>query len=272
MGSTPTAVSLNKKKGNSMKTVLITGAACGIGRCLAWEFGRAGYKLILMDRKQGHLSMLMEDLAEMRIPATSFTRDITSQYALNGVECPDVLINNAGIPYSGSIKSMNDKDLENLANISLLAPLKLIFHFLPEMKARGSGHIVNVSSGQAFFRLPSWGAYSAIKAALGIMSELLSYELSNDGIKVTTVYPFMVNTPFYNDVTGDTAVSRMAMKAVPYYSDTPEKVARKIFDAVEKGKKIEYVNPINFLGIAVRALPPVANVFTYITNKLFIKR
>lgn len=254
-----------------MKTVLITGAACGIGQCLAWEFGRAGYKLVLMDKKDRYLSMLMEQLLEAKIEAVAYPRDITSEYAMSDVPCPDILINNAGIPYSGSIKDMDSKKLTELANVNFLAPLKIIYRFLPEMRKRKSGHIVNVSSGQTFFRLPSWGAYSAIKAALGIMSELLSYELASDGVKVTTVYPFMVNTPFYQGVIGDTMMGKVAMGTIPLYSDTPEKVARKIFRAVESGKKIEYINPINFLGIAVRAFPPVANAFTYVANKLLVK-
>jgi short-subunit dehydrogenase len=254
-----------------MKTVLITGAACGIGQCLAWEFARAGYRLILMDRKQRALSMLMEQLAEAKIQATSYTRDITSEYALIGVECPDILINNAGIPYNGSIKDMNIDKMKELVDVNFIAPLNTIFHFLPKMRERKSGHIVNVSSGQTFFRLPSWGAYSAVKAALGIVSELLSYELASEGINVTTVYPFVVNTPFYQGIVGDTIVSKISMTAVPLYSDSPEKVASKIFQAVQDGKKVEYISSLNYLGIAIRAFPPIANTFTYITNKLFVR-
>jgi len=251
-----------------MKNVLITGAAGGIGKCLAFEFGRAGYDLTLIDKDWGHLQNIVRDLEKENISVIGYDRDITYYNSVIFLKCPNILINNAGIPYNGAIKNMTIEDFKKLVEVNLIAPVRFMIYFLPKMK--DGGYIVNISSGQAFFRLPSWGAYSAIKAAFGIISELLSYEL--DKVKVITIYPFMVNTPFYYNISGDTLMSKLAMKFLPLYSDSPEKVAKKIFNAIEKGKRIEYINPINFLGIAIRAFPPIANMFTYITNKLFIKR
>ena len=182
----------------------------------------------------------------------------------------DILINNAGIACNKEIAETTNVEWFNLINVNLFGPIRLINKFLPMLK-NSEGQIVNVSSGQAFFRLPGWGAYSATKVALSAVSELLAFELSKYNIIVMTVYPFMVDTPFYKNVSGDTFVSKLAMKLIPYYSNTPEYVADKIFKSVQNYKRVEYVNPINYLGIAIRALPPVASIFTYITNKLFTR-
>jgi hypothetical protein len=123
------------------------------------------------------------------------------------------------------------------------------------MKEAGKGHIVNVSSGQAFFRMPTWGAYAAIKLAMGVISEILHYELRRYNIKVTTVYPYMVNTGFYKDVETETLGGRLSMLLLPLYSQKPETVARIIFRAVVQGKRVEMVNPLNNVAKYLNVFP-----------------
>jgi short-subunit dehydrogenase len=123
------------------------------------------------------------------------------------------------------------------------------------MQRRRSGHIVNVSSGQAFFRLPTWGPYATIKLALGAFSEMLRFELRKHGIAVTTVYPFMVDTGFYRGIEGETWSQRMSMKLVPYYSMRPDSVARIIVRAIEQRRAVETVHPLNDLVKVVRSVP-----------------
>jgi NAD(P)-dependent dehydrogenase (short-subunit alcohol dehydrogenase family) len=258
------------------KKVLITGAASGIGLCLAERFLDAGAYVIMTDVDYEKLKEVGEEFMKVHYKKVNYYPcDVGSRYDVRNLKDwageVDILVNNAGIGCNKELANMNDSEWERLIDVNLLGPIYHINAFLPSMIARGSGHIVNVSSGQAFFRLPTWGAYAATKVALGAMSELMAYELAKYGIKVTTIYPFMVNTPFYKGVEGDTFVARMSMKLLPLYSDTPEKVAEKILNAVQKEKKVEMVNPINHVGFVMRSLPPVANSITWLVNKFLAK-
>jgi short-subunit dehydrogenase len=142
---------------------------------------------------------------------------------------------------------------------------------LAAMYMPAGSQIVNVCSGQVFFKLPNWGIYTATKVALSTLSELLHYELKNKNINVLTVYPFMVNTGFYNNKEEKpTFLSEMAMDLLPYYSDTPKKVAKKIVKAIEKRQQREMVNPINYIGMLTR-LPIVSSIYTSIATKLLVK-
>lgn len=261
-----------------MKKVLITGAASGIGFELTKKFLLNGDMVFMVDYNKLALKKAFDKIiseakplvknlyyyeCDVRMPShiwriIEYVKDIGDL---------DVLINNAGIAHNEELINTDNSSWAKLIDTNLLGPIYMMNIFMPMLK-RTKGQIVNVSSGQAFFRLPSWGAYSVTKLALGALSELLSFEASKYNIKVTTVYPFMVNTPFYEDMSGDTFVSKLAMKFLPLYSDSAEKVAQKIFQAVQKKKRVEYINPINYVGVAFRAMPPVAGLVTYIADKL----
>lgn len=265
------------------KRVLITGAASGIGFCLAEEFLRAGAKVVMTDMDRDKLMRASDELAGLYMPKpmhllryrcdVEFIKDIQTvrEHIENHLGGLDILINNAGMPCNKELADMNNRDWRRLINVNLLGPVYHINEFLPAMIKQNRGHIVNVSSGQAFFRLPTWGAYAVTKVALGAMSELMAFEFAKYGVKVTTVYPFMVNTPFYNKVRGDTLPARLSMKLLPYYSETPQDVAKKIFKAVQKEKRVEMVNPINRIGFVMRSVPPVADSVTWLANKFLAK-
>jgi len=263
----------------SGKRVLITGGAQGIGLCTAREFALAGAELVLTDINADALETAHGELADTG--ATIHTRvvdvskrdqvDEMAAWIIDDLGGLDVLINNAGIGHMGELAETSLDTWEKLVQVNLLGPLYHVYAFLPHFKAKRSGHIVNVSSGQAFFRLPTWGAYASIKAALGAFSEILHYELKKYRIKVTTVYPFMVNTGFYDEMDGDTWGSRMAMKLVPYYSQTPKRVGRIIFKAVKRGKKLEMVNVINDVAFYSQVIPFANGVIARSSDLLLSK-
>lgn len=262
------------------KRVLITGAAGGIGFCLAEEFLRAGAIVVITDINRDRTKEAAEELTAISLKKVyaykcdvEFVKDIqmVRSYIEVNLGGLDILINNAGMPCNKEMADMDHYEWRRLVNVNLLGPIYHINEFLPGMIKQESGHIVNVSSGQAFFRLPTWGAYATTKLALGAMSELLRFEVAKYGIKVSTIYPFMVDTPFYKDVEGDTFAAKMSMKLLPYYSNTPQEVAKKILKAVEKNKRVEMINPINRIGFVMRSLPPVADSVSWFTNKLLAR-
>ncbi len=167
----------------------------------------------------------------------------------------DILVNNAGIGYSNDLADTSLETWQKLVNVNLMGPIYHVYAFLDSMRNSRNGHIVNVSSGQAFFKLPGWGAYASIKAALGVFSEILHYELKRYGIRVTTIYPFMVNTPFYKDISGETWGAKLSMKLVPYYSMKPETVAKIILKAIKREKKVEKVSLLNDVGFYSQFIP-----------------
>lgn len=259
--------------------VLITGGAAGIGLCTAREFARAGYELVLTDINAAALEAAAKELRDAGARVEIRAMDVSdraavqnlARWVIDDLGGLDVLINNAGVGYSGELAETDHAQWERLLAINFWGPIHHIEAFLPHMRERGAGRIVNVSSGQAFFRLPTWGAYAAIKLALGAVSELLSYEVAKYGVGVTTVYPFMVNTGFYSDVKTETTMQKLSMKLVPWYSHKPETVARMIFRATTRGKRVEMVSVLNRVMLHVRALPLAPGAITRIATWLLAK-
>jgi NAD(P)-dependent dehydrogenase (short-subunit alcohol dehydrogenase family) len=258
------------------KTVLITGGAGGIGLCTARAFAKAGYTILLSDLREDALLDAASQLRELTLDVHTYQVNVAKKEEVLEMAAQilgqfghlDVLINNAGVGHLGTIAGTEDEIWTRLLEVNFWGPIYHIQAFLPSMIARKEGHIANVSSGQAFFRLPSWGAYAAIKTAMGVMSEIMRYEQLKNGIKVTTIYPYMVNTGFYSDIQGETLGAKLAMKLVPLSSQSPETVAGKIFKAVKRGKGIEMVSPLNNMMQIMRMLPVVPEVVYRLTDMI----
>ncbi|MFH2008498.1 MAG: SDR family oxidoreductase [bacterium] len=256
------------------KRVLVTGGARGIGLCTAEAFALAGSELVLTDIDEDALDKAETLLSGHGSPVHTRVVDVAdseqvyalARWVIEELGGLDVLINNAGLGHHGELADTTLETWKKLLSVNLMGPLNHISAFLPHFKQRRAGHIVNVSSGQAFFRLPTWGAYASVKAALGVFSEILQFELRKYGIRVTTVYPFMVDTGFYDDIEGETMVGRLAMKLVPYYSMSPERVGQIILKAVRKGTKVEMVSVLNDVANYVKLVPFANDVISSTSN------
>jgi len=257
------------------KTVLITGGAAGLGLTTASEFAKEGSILILTDIDKNALAegkKILEDKGNKDTEVYTYQVDVTDKKQVDKLAkdvlkkfgALDVLINNAGMGHHQDLEDTTIETWQKLLNVNFWGPLYHIYAFLPAMKERGEGQIVNVSSGQAFFQMPSWGAYAAIKLGMGAVSEILRYELEKYGIKVTTVYPYMINTGFYDDVEADSIGGKLSMLLLPLYSQKPETVGRIVHKAVKKKKSVEMVNPLNYVG-KYRHFFPLANT---VSNKV----
>lgn len=258
------------------KVVLITGGAKGIGFVAAREFAKAGSTVVLTDIEGELLEKAADSIRQTGAEVHTYVVDVSDRTQVEEMANDvmeklgrvDVLINNAGVGHTREFIDMDYKTWETLIGVNFWGPMYHIYAFLPHMIERGEGHIVNVSSGQVYFRLPTWGAYATSKSALGAFSETLHYELEELGIKVTTVYPFMVrDTGFYLDVDAKTWGTKMAMLFLPYYSNKPETVGRKIYKAVVKGKRVERVHLFNWVGIYMHFLPFVHDIVSRITYR-----
>ncbi|MFH1531908.1 MAG: SDR family oxidoreductase [Pseudomonadota bacterium] len=261
------------------KTVLITGGAGGIGLAAAMEFAKDGWRILLSDRDPDRLATAEETLRGLNAHVETFVVDVTDRGAVEACAAEilarhghlDVLINNAGVGHHGELADTSLETWKLLVDVNLWGPLYHIHAFLPSMKARRAGQIVNVSSGQAFIKMPTWGAYAAIKAALGVASEVLHWELRKHGIQVTTVFPGMVNTGFYSDVETHTLGGKLSMLLLPLYSMPAKRMGRILHRAVTRHDKTELSNLHNRFAWLTQGLPLVPDLTALVSERILAK-
>jgi NAD(P)-dependent dehydrogenase (short-subunit alcohol dehydrogenase family) len=260
-------------------TVLITGGAGGIGLAAAKRFAKDGWRILLSDLDSDRLATASRELRALDASVETWVVDVTDRDAVEACAAEvlsrhghlDVLINNAGIGHHGEIADTPLETWKLLIDVNLWGPLHHIYAFLPSMKARGAGQIVNVSSGQAFIKMPTWGAYAAIKAALGVASEVLHWELRKHGIQVTTVFPGMVNTGFYSDVETDTLGGKLSMLLLPLYSMPAKRMGRILHRAVTHHQKVELSNLHNRFAWLTQGLPLVPDLTALVSERVLAK-
>ncbi len=260
-------------------TVLITGGGGGIGLAAAKYFAKDGWRVLLSDLDPDRLATAANELHALDAEVETYVVDVTDRAAVEAYAAEivdrhghlDVLINNAGVGHHGEIADTSLETWKLLVDVNLWGPLHHIYAFLPSMKAKGAGQIVNVSSGQAFIKMPTWGAYAAIKAALGVASEVLHWELKKHGIKVTTVFPGMVNTGFYSDVETNTLGGRLSMLLLPLYSMPAKRMGRILHRAVTRHEKTELSNLHNRFAWFTQGLPLVPDITALVSERLLAK-
>lgn len=186
------------------RTVLITGASDGIGAAVARKAAAAGAKLILVARSEDKLRELAIEIARDGGHARVYAADLSSGEsthallsALNqdGVSV-EVLINNAGRSIRRAVgeSSARVHDYERTMALNYFGALRLILGLLPNMRARGRGHVINVSSAGAQMSTPLFSAYVASKAALDAFTRVAAAELRSEGVRFTTVHMPLVRT------------------------------------------------------------------------------
>ncbi len=176
------------------KTILITGISSGLGRAMAEAALARGHRVVGTVRHEAALQAF-EQLAPGR--AVGRILDVTDTASIaplvHDVEAAhgplDVLINNAGYGHEGVLEEIALDDLRRQFEVNVFAPVALIQAVLPSMRARGRGHIVNVSSMGGVVTFPGLGAYHASKFALQGLGDTLAQELAPFGIRVTSVLP-----------------------------------------------------------------------------------
>ncbi len=221
------------------KKVLITGASSGIGWETALKVGEAGGEVILVSRTREKLEELASQIEETGgsahvHPADLSDMDDIDRLAAEVLEAHggvDVLVNNAGRSIRRSVERSYDRfhDFERTMQLNYFGALKLILAFLPGMRKRKSGHIVNVSSIGVQTNTPRFSAYVASKSALDAFSRCTAPEVVQDNVKFTTVYMPLVRTPMIEPTD--------IYKAFPTL--TPDEAAQMLCDAmIDKPKRM----------------------------------
>lgn len=183
---------------------VITGASRGMGKEIAKIFGRSGYDLVLVSRNENTLASTAGELKQafpsIKIQPVAADLSIRKECIRAGERINelgldiDVLVNNAGTYYPGSIHDEPEGSLEDMIAINLYSAYHFTRTLLPNMMERKQGHIFNMCSIASLGPYPNGGAYSISKFALAGFSRNLREEMKVHGIKVTTVYPGAVFT------------------------------------------------------------------------------
>ena len=184
---------------------LITGASSGIGKELARIHAKQGNDLILIARREKELMelkqelktnfnvtvlVIVKDLSEPGAPKEIYTETNNSEIEV------EYLINNAGFAGYGLFHERTMEDDLNMLNVNITSLMLLTKLYLPDMVARRSGKILNVSSTASFLPGPMQAVYYASKAFVTSFSQALSEELKDKGVTVTALCPGLVNTGF----------------------------------------------------------------------------
>jgi NAD(P)-dependent dehydrogenase (short-subunit alcohol dehydrogenase family) len=190
------------------KTVIVTGAAKGIGLAVALHMARAGARVAMIDRNRGVLDAAAAEVTNAggAEPALALTADVSSsrdvsaavQAVIERFGGIDVLVNNAGIHFARAIDDYTDEEWNRIFAVNVNGAFYMIRAAVPALR-RSRGVIVNVSSMTALVGQDRGAAYVSSKGALVSMTKALALELGPDGIRVNCVCPAGVDTPLLRD-------------------------------------------------------------------------
>ncbi len=238
------------------KTVLITGAASGIGRASARLFVEAGAKLIVCDVNEIGLRDLEKELTAREALLLAARVDVSDRDEMQAfaaqvhalVPAVDVLLNNAGVGLAGGILNTSLDDWEWVLNINLWGAIHGCHFFVPKMVERGAGGaVINVASVLGLHAAPNTIGYSTSKFGVVGLSEALGGELAPHRIDVTAICPGMIDTSIIaNGRMRSSDPEKMKAKTMKLFAKRghpPELVARAIVAAARSGSGVTPVAP-----------------------------
>lgn len=258
------------------KIALITGGSRGLGLLLARHLVAAGARVAICARDEEELARARQDLQTRGGDVFATTCDLRDREdvermvsrVLEYYGAIDVLINNAGVISVGPLEEMTLEDFENAMDSNFWSGVYTTMAVLPQMKSRGSGRIVNITSIGGKIAVPHLLPYSASKFAFAGFSRGLRSELMKDGILVTTVVPGLMRTgsPRNADFKGqnDREYAWFSISdSLPFLSMDADRAAQRILNAAGHGE-VEVT-----LTLPARVASVVDTLFPELTGSLF---
>lgn len=227
------------------KRVVITGAGSGLGRTLAIDFSKQGWRVgvsdILMERAEETVDMVNAEGGR----GMAFQCDVAqwdqvssmAQAVVSAWEGVDIVVNNAGIVSVGVMEKIPLEDWQWIIGINLMGVIHGCKAFVPIFKKQGAGHIVNIASSAGIASLSEMAPYNVTKAGVISLSETLKMELFGDNIGVTVVCPTFFKTNLM-DQARYTDRSQLDRAAAQFDKSktTAEDVSRHIIRSIEKNR------------------------------------
>lgn len=223
------------------KTILITGAASGIGKATALQCSELGANMILLDLNEDGLNQTKAELkgGNNEVIAINLTNFDSLREMVNKLPRLDGVVSNAGIFYSMMAKLSDKKDMEKIFEINTFSHINLIQQLMEQKKLNKGASIVFTSSMSGVFCGAVGGSlYGATKSALAGYAKALAVELAPRGIRVNTIHPGMINTPLIHSASLSQDVLDEDKKNYPLgrYGE-PEEVAYSIIFLLSEATK-----------------------------------
>ena len=240
----------------------MTGAGSGLGRAFATAIASRGAGVVVADVREATARETAREIGahggEAHVVVCDVTRaEDVARLAAQAGEV-DLLVNNAGIGAAGEVGVADLDSWRRAIDVNLCGVIHGCHYFVPRMRARGRGHVLNVASAAAIAAAPGMGAYNVTKAGVVALSETLAAETARDGVGVTVLLPGFFPTNIVHDTVGtlEDGKRRLAETMMQRSKYGADDVARLALRAVERGKL--YVLPhgeIRWLWRLKRAAP-----------------
>ena len=267
---------LNNMKIMKYKNFIITGAASGLGKSLAQKLLADGKNVIGIDQDKieinadnlsGNLKTIVFDLKDYE--------KVNQLFDINEIQEIDCLINCAGYETAGFVDDLPLKEITRNFNVNTMAPIALTKFLLPIFK-KNKGCVVNVISAMATIGVPGRLAYCMSKSALQMFSNVTRAEFKYFGIKVTTIYPEVMATPFWDRVAYYGRIKAAEMND-PRKRKDPDIVADEVIKTINKDKsflwRLSMTNMfVIFYGIFTTIADKIVDVVCNIKNSNIIPK
>ena len=242
--------------------VVITGASSGIGRCAALLFGRRGWAVGMVARGAAGLDSVLAELACAGVPSAAAVADVADGAALDEAAAAleaalgpvDVWVNCAGNGVFGPFLDVPEAEFRRVTEVTYLGTVNGTRAALRRMVPRRGGVVVNVCSATVFGSLPCLSSYSGAKHAVRGFTDSVRHELEGCGcgVRLVTVFPPAVNTPFFSHAVS--YLPRPPRPAKPVYQ--PDVVAEAILLAASgRRREVEVSGVTVVFALASRLLP-----------------
>lgn len=212
----------------SGSTVLLTGATGGIGHAIARALAGRGANLILTGRRADVLEPLAADCGGRALAVDLAIPDEVERLVRDAGEV-DILVANAALPASGTLDSFSIQEIDRALDVNMRAPMVLAHELAPAMVAKGSGHLLFMSSLLGKAAATGTSVYSATKFGLRGFASALRADLREAGVGVSVVFPGIIR---------DAGMFADANVDVPtgVGTSSPEDVARAVVTAIERNR------------------------------------
>jgi len=215
---------------------IVTGASSGIGKATATALAHAGYRTLLIARREDRLRELAAQLSQHQLSvalpldledAAIIEETIANALSVHGPA--DVLINNAGASICKPMLWQSMEDHHRIMQVHYFAAVQMIHATLPVMLDRGKGHLINIASMST--KMGPWGhsAYAAAKCALVSLTQTMAMDYAGKGVHFSYVNPGLVQTEFFDNPGYEVLEPILKKRGIP-----PEKVAKAIVKLLKK--------------------------------------
>ena len=225
---------------------MITGASSGIGAAIAHTFARQGLHIVLVARRLERLEHLAGEIRRTGGETSIVQADLAAasqrtrvyERVMNQFDDLDILINNAGLGWYGYYADMPWQVTSQLLQVNINAVAHLTGLFLPGMRSRNTGHIINIGSIAGSFPNQGTAIYSATKSFLDAFSNVLHRELAGGNVECSVARVGPVATEFFHQ-----AAQQPAGLPVPAqrFAISAEHAAQRIWDLIQRPRKVIYI-------------------------------